>query len=259
MISTPFVNQASPSFPVVMLVIFFILILIEVLAVYLRLAGFTVSELVLLVALPLFIYLTALPTVASALVDIGETIAIAITDISRLVDLPLFHFGNATVSVNLVGFLIPVVISTKMLLQKRIPLKKTLLLVTIISVLSYLYTRFEPDKGMVIYMFAIPPILAAAIAFMFKKMKGTGTFNPALMSYAGATLGILIGADVSNFYQALTHQWDEAVFISIGGGSIMDAIFLAGVVALFADFVFESQEENITGRLIKLFISDRHR
>lgn len=134
-----------------------------------------------------------------------------------------------------------------------------MLLVVIISVVSFLYTYFEPDKGIVIYLFAIPPILTAAIAFMLKKMKGASDFNSALLSHAGATLGILIGTDASNLYHSLTHPWDEAVVISVGGGSIMDAIFLAGVIALFADIVFREQEENVLSDLVKLFTGDRHR
>lgn len=262
MISEQFIQQVpvAPSFVViVMLVVFFVLILVELFALYLRLAGFTVTEIVLLVALPFFIYLTALPAGAGVLLAANESVTNVVKDIAKYIDVPLFRSGNATVGINLVGFSIPVFISLKMLLQRRIPLRQTLLVVAIISVITYLLTRFEPEAGMVIYLFAISPILAAAIAFMLKKMKGASNFNPALLSYAGATLGILIGADIANLYRALTHRWDEAVFISIGGGSILDAIFLAGAVALVADVVFRSQEENILGGLVKLFTGDRHR
>ncbi len=134
-----------------------------------------------------------------------------------------------------------------------------LLLVAIISVVSSLLTCFEPEQGMVIYLFAVPPMLAAAITFMLKKMRPVSDFNPALLSYAGATFGILLGADIFNLYRALTHQWDKPVFISIGGGSVLDAIFLAGIIALGADVVFRSQEENIIGSLIKLLTGDRRR
>lgn len=238
---------------------FFLLILIELLAVYLRQAGFKVMEIMLLVALPLFFYLTALPLVGSGLLAFNGNAANVLRDIARYADVPLLRFGNATLGVNMLGFSIPVVISLNMLLQKRIPLKKTLLVAAIIAVITYLLTSFEPGAGIVIYLFAIPPILAAAIAFMLNQMKGAGNFNPALLSYAGATLGILTGADILNLYRALTHPWDEAVFISIGGGSVTDAIFLAGIIALGADVVFRSQEENIIGRLIKLFTGDRRR
>lgn len=258
MISEQFIQQASlaPSFVVIMLVVFFILVIIEILALYLHLSGFTAIEIALLVAVPFFTYLTALATMLPLA---GTNTTILVQDISKVADIPLFHYGNATVGVNLIGFTIPLVISIKMLFQKRIPIKETLLVVAIISLVTYLYAYFEPERGMVIYLFAISPILAAAVTFMIMKMKGASNFNPALLAYAGATLGMLIGADILNLYQALTYQWNEAVFISIGGGSVLDAIFLAGIVALVADLIFRSQEEDIIGRFVKLFISDSHR
>ena len=257
--SAQITTQTPSAILTVMLVAFLVMGVIQVFALYFHLARFTVFEIILLLALPFFFYLTALPAVASTLLA-GDVAALkAIIDMARLLDVPLLRFGNATLAFNLVGFSIPVFISAKMLLQKRIPVKETLLLVAIISVVSFLYTYFEPDKGMVIYMFAIPPILAAAIAFMLKKMKGASDFNSALLSYAGATLGILIGADVGNLYRALTYRWDETIVISVGGGGIMDAIFLAGVIALFADLVFRTQEENVFGGLAKLFTAHRHR
>ncbi len=256
MASAQLTTQTPSAILIIMLVALLALAVIEVFALYFHLARFTVSEIILLLALPLFFYLTALPAVASTLLA-GDVAALK--DMARLLDVPLLRFGNATLAFNLVGFSIPVFISAKMLLQKRIPVKETLLLVTIISVVSFLYTYFKPDEGIVIYMFAIPPILSAAIAFMLKKMKGASGLNSALLSYAGATLGVLIGADVGNLYRALTYRWDETVVISVGGGSIMDAIFLAGVIALFADLVFRTQEENVFGGLAKLFTAHRHR
>ncbi len=94
---------------------------------------------------------------------------------------------------------------------------------------------------------------------MLREMKGKSHFNPALLSYAGATLGVLIGADILNLYRALSHQWDKPVFISIGGGSVLDAIFLAGIIALVADVIFRGQEESVIGSFMKLFTGNRHR
>ena len=112
---------------------------------------------------------------------------------------------------------------------------------------------FKPGLGVVIYLFAIPPILAAGIAFMFRKMKGSENLNTALLSYAGATIGVLVGADLLNLYKLVNFDWVKPTLVSIGGGSVLDALFLAGMVALFADFLFRSQEEKIFGRMISIF------
>ena len=88
---------------------------------------------------------------------------------------------------------------------------------------------------------------------MFRRMKGSSNLNTALLAYAGATIGVLVGADLLNLHKLATHDWGKPTLVSIGGGSVLDALFLAGMVALFADLVFRGREENIAGRLIRVF------
>lgn len=243
----------SSSFLILVLTIFFILIFAELLALYLHMAGFTALEIVLLVMFPLLVYLSALPGVGGAINNFSSDIFGVAIDIPKSFDLPLFHLNNSILGINLVGFSIPIVITLKMLLQRRVALKEASLLIAIISGVTYLYTYFQPRLGIVVYFFAIPPILSAAIAFMLRKMSIGSDSNPALMSYAGATIGVLIGADILNLYKLTVHYYDKPMFISIGGGGVLDAIFLAGIVALFADLIFRSQEEDLIRNFVKIF------
>jgi uncharacterized membrane protein len=248
------VEQLTSSvFLTPILIFFFILIFAEILALYLHVAGFTLVEVVLMVCFPLLAYFSALPVVDSAITEPAGGIFGTVAATARVFNVPIIHLGSNVIGVNAVGFFIPTIITTKMLVQRRIPWKQFCLLTVIIAAVTYLYTLFHPTLGMVVYLFAIPPILAAAIAFMFWKMKGAGEFNPALLSYAGATIGVLVGADLLNLYRFASHNLGEPVLVSVGGGSVLDAVFLAGIVALFADLVFRSQEENILGRLEKVF------
>ncbi len=171
---------------------------------------------------------------------------------ARVFDVAILHIGDNVIGVNVVGFFVPTIITVKMLVQRRVPWKQFCLLVVIIAAVTYLYTFFHPALGIVVYLFAIPPILAAAIAFMLRKMTGASEFNPALLAYAGATIGVLVGADLLNLYKLANHDWGKPVLVSVGGGSVLDAIFLAGMVALFADLVFRGREENIAGRLMRV-------
>ena len=62
-----------------------------------------------------------------------------------------------------------------------------------------IYTYLQPGIGIVVYFLALPPILAAAVSFMLQRIaqeRGRRDFNPALLSYAGATIGVVIGADL---------------------------------------------------------------
>ena len=252
-------EQFAGSSILVFAVVLFILVFVELLALYLHVVGFTFVEVILLVGFPLLTYFSALPVVCGAITGspggmYGTALAIA-----RAIDVPVVRLGSTVIGLNTVGFFIPVTVTLKMLVQSRIPVKEFCLLVAIIAAVTCLYTFFQPALGVVTYLFAIPPILASAIVFMFRRMKGAGGFNPALLAYAGATIGVLIGADLLNLYKIAGHDWDMPVLVSIGGGGVLDAIFLAGMVALFADLVFRSQEENILGDLVRVFREGWHR
>ncbi len=245
--------EITNNFFLVFILMFIILILAGLLALYLHIAGFTLVEIILLVVFPLFAFFSALPVVGTTISGYSGGITGTVLATAKVFDVPIFHLGHMVIGVNAVGFLIPTLITLNMLIYKRIPWSKFCILAGIISGVTYLYTFFQPGTGVVIYLFAIPPILAAAISFMFQKMKGAEDLNTALISYAGATIGVLVGADLLNLHKLATYDWGKPTLVSIGGGSILDALFLAGMVALFADFLFRSQEENILGRMLKVF------
>lgn len=247
------VGQFDNNFFLIFALMFFILVLASLLAFYLHVAGFTLVEVILLVVFPLVAFFSALPVVGSNISEFTGGLSGTVLATAKMFDVPIIHFGRAVIGINAVGFFIPMLVTLNMLLHERIPRKKFCLLAIITAGVTYLYTFFHPGLGVVIYLFAIPPILAAGIAFMFRKMKGAGDLNTALLSYAGATIGVLVGADLLNIYKLATHDWGMPTLVSVGGGSMLDALFLAGMVALFADFIFRSQEEKMFGRLIRVF------
>jgi len=236
----------------IFILIFFILILAGLLGLYLHVVGFTLVEVILLVAFPLLAYFAALPVVGSTINGLTGGVFGTVLATAKVFDVPIVHFGHIVIGVNAVGFFIPTMITLNMLVYRRIPWKQFCLLAVIIAPVTYLYAFIQPGLGVVIYLFAIPPILASGIVFMFRRMKGLSNLNTALLAYAGATIGVLVGADLLNFYKLAVHDWGTPTLVSVGGGSILDAVFLAGMVALFADFVFRSREENIFGRLVRV-------
>ena len=236
----------------IFILIFFILILAGLLGLYLHVAGFTLVEVILLVAFPLFAYFAALPVVGRNINGLTGGIFGTVFATAKVFDVPIVHFGRIVIGVNAVGFFIPIIITFNMLASRRVPWKHFCLLSVIIATVTYLYAFIQPGLGVVIYLFAIPPILASGIAFMFRRMKGLSNLNTALLAYAGATIGVLVGADLLNLHKLANHDWGKPTLVSVGGGSILYAVFLAGIVALFADFVFRSREENILGRLVRV-------
>jgi uncharacterized membrane protein len=246
-------GQFANNFFLTIFLIFFILILAGLLAFYLHVVGFTLVEVILLVAFPLLAFFSALPVVGSTITGFTGGLSGTVLATAKVFDVPIVRFGHAVIGVNAVGFFITMLVTLNMLMSKRIPQKKFCILAVIIAGVTYLYSFFQPGLGVVIYLFAIPPILAAGIAFMFRKMKGSENINTALLAYAGATIGVLVGADLLNIFKLVTYNWGKPTLISMGGGSMIDALFLAGMVALFADFLFRSQEEKIFGRMVTVF------
>ncbi len=246
-------GQFINNYALIFVLVFFILILAGLLAFYLHVAGFTLIEVILLVAFPLIAFFSALPVVGSTITEFTGDLSGTVLATAKVFDVPLIRLGHTIIGVNAVGFFIPMLVTLNMLMQKRIPQMKFYILVVIIAAVSYLYSFFQPGLGVVIYLFAIPPILAAGIAFMFRKMKGSENINTALLAYAGATIGVLVGADLLNIFKLVKYDWERPTLVSVGGGSMLDALFLAGMVALFADFLFRSQEERIVGKLVKVF------
>jgi uncharacterized membrane protein len=236
----------------IFILIFFILILAGLLGLYLHVAGFTLVEVLLLVAFPLFAYFAALPVVSRTINGLTGGIFGTVLATAKVFDVPIVHFDRIVIGVNAVGFFIPIIITFNMLASRRVPWKHFCLLAVIIAAVTYLYTFIQPGLGVVVFLFAIPPILASGIAFMFRRMKGLSNLNTALLAYAGATIGVLVGADLLNLHKLANHDWGKPTLVSVGGGSILDAVFLAGIVALFADFVFRSREENILGKLVRV-------
>ncbi|MFW5936075.1 MAG: DUF1614 domain-containing protein [Candidatus Hadarchaeota archaeon] len=224
----------------ILAVVFFTLIVVEVLLMYLRYsAGFSPAEATTLLLFPLFVYIFSLPWVRSREYSASSLVM----EVPRLLDIPLFQGENLVIGINVIGLLVPLTISLKILGQRKVPFKEAGVLVAIVAFVTYFYTWFRPDVGIVVYFFAVPAILSAAVSFMLKMMNPE--INPPMLSYVGATLGVFIGADLLNLGMLMSYPWGRPVFISIGGGGVLDAIFLAGLVAIFADLLIRGQEENV--------------
>lgn len=206
----------SGSYREIVLVLFLIMISAELLALYLHHSSFTWVEILLIVSFPLLIYFSGL---------FG----------SPYVNIHILEYKGNTIGVNLIGFLIPVLVSGKVILGGRVPWRDAVAIVSLVSFVTYLYTYFDPNIGIVTYFFAIPPILSAAIVFMLR-LHGR-ELNPALLSYVGATLGVIIGADLLHIPMLLSYRWQTPVLVVIGGGGVADSIFLAGLVAVGADLL----------------------
>lgn len=131
-------------------------------------------------------------------------------------------FRNETlIAVNVGGCLIPVSLSIYLFSNSDLTLSSAILGITIITAVSYYFSR--PIPGLGIGM----PILIAPISAAFVGL----LLNPehsASLAYISGTIGVLIGADLMNL-KVIPKL--GAPFASIGGAGTFDGIFITGIVA----------------------------
>ncbi len=139
-----------------------------------------------------------------------------------LLKTPMQPFRNETlIAVNVGGCLIPVSLSIYLFSNSDLTLSSAILGITIITAVSYYFSR--PIPGLGIGM----PILIAPISAAFVGL----LLNPehsASLAYISGTIGVLIGADLMNL-KVIPKL--GAPFASIGGAGTFDGIFITGIVA----------------------------
>ncbi len=148
------------------------------------------------------------------------------------VDLPLLEYDGWILAINVGGALIPVLISIYLMLSRRVAGRSTVGMI-IVAYFAYKVTSVTP-KGVISSFpyWLIPPIVASlySIAVSLKNKK-----KAASIAYSSGTVGVLIGADLLHLRELLQMKTSTATIASIGGASILDMVFLTGVIAVLID------------------------
>ncbi len=148
---------------------------------------------------------------------------------------PAIPFGpevseEITIAVNLGGCLIPVAVSGYLIAKHPWLWPQYALDTAVTAIVSYLTARVIPGVGIAVPVF-LPALVAAVVAVVSCPHGGAAS-----VAYVGGTLGTLIGADVMNLRKAI--RWAGAPVLSIGGAGTFDAIFIAGITAVWIAFLF---------------------
>lgn len=132
-------------------------------------------------------------------------------------------------AINVGGAVIPILLSLYFLLFAKIQgfeLKPIFTAVTLMIVVSKLFSKVIPGKGIVLPAF-IPPVFSAIFALIL----APGFAAPC--AFISGVLGSLIGADLLNLHKIRHYRG----YLSIGGAGLFDGIFLVGIVsALISGF-----------------------
>jgi uncharacterized membrane protein len=144
-------------------------------------------------------------------------------------------FHPLYIAVNLGGCIIPLAISAHLIARRQANLKKVLVGMAVVAVITYEAAEALPGEGIVLPVW-LSPLLAA---FMGLLLAGGFRRAPPL-AYISGTLGTLIGADLLSLLtpgilpalSPLELHRASPVVLSIGGAGVFDGIFLTGIIAV---------------------------
>ncbi len=139
--------------------------------------------------------------------------------------------NNQIVAVNVGGAVIPVLLCLWLL--PRAPLLRTLGATAIVAVVAHISATIVPGKGIEMPLL-LGPIIAAVSALVL-----TGGRHAAPVAYIAGSMGILIGADLTNLGRM--SELGSGV-LSIGGAGVFDGVFLTGLIAALLSFDTSSKK-----------------
>lgn len=143
----------------------------------------------------------------------------------------LASYNNWILGISMGGAVIPIALSIYLTVKKKIPLKKVLITIVIVTIISFFVTYFKPGSGIAS---SFPYwLLPAATASFFSVLLLWGDFKKsAPLAYVSGTIGVLIGADFLHLPELLNYSTNSSTNAVIGGAEIFDLIFITGILAV---------------------------
>jgi uncharacterized membrane protein len=131
------------------------------------------------------------------------------------------EWPGTVIAMNVGGALLPILMSTYLLIRYRLWLQGALATAVVAAVCHWLATPV-PGLGIAEPVF-VPSVTTAVVAWLLSREYA------APLAYIGGSLGTLIGADLLNLGKV---QGLGAPVASIGGAGTFDGIFLIGIVSV---------------------------
>lgn len=158
----------------------------------------------------------------------------------NIFDIPLFSYKNWIVAINVGGALLPILISIYLIFSRKVALKSFFGII-IVAYFAYNVT-YVTRRGIVsdFPYWLIPPVVASLYSIItgWKSKR-----KSASVAYSSGTIGVLIGADLLHLKELLKMEIGKTTVASIGGASIIDMIFMTGVIAVLIDAILYGREE----------------
>lgn len=150
-------------------------------------------------------------------------------------NIPLFIYHDWHIGINMGGAVIPLLLSLYLIIKHKLPLVKLLAGILLVTIITYLVTYPDPDKGIVsAFPFWLLPVVCASIASIIL-VWNTRQRHAAPFAYIAGTIGVLLGADTLHLLQLLAIPLETKKIAVIGGANVFDMVFLTGVLAVLLD------------------------
>ena len=148
-------------------------------------------------------------------------------------NIPLAIFGGTTLTVNLGGTLVPILLISWWIRRGKLRIVPAIIGTALVSVTAWRIVEFRPETGIVArYPYFFLPIVVALVFALVVSIRRPITGVP--IAYASGSMGALIGADLMHVNDIRRHfqTANENTIISIGGAGVFDMVFLAGTFAM---------------------------
>ncbi len=142
-------------------------------------------------------------------------------------------------ALNVGGAIIPLIISTHIIIALSINYPLVILLVLIgvfmVTAISYRVSRVVNGIGVMVPVI-VPALTAASTALILVEMAGYPILIAGPVSYVSGTIGTILGVDVLRIRDVVENAKNKYI-VSIGGMGSLDTIYLVGLLSATATIV----------------------
>ena len=182
---------------------------------------------------------------------IGFTIyeAIAILFLSFLlgfIEIPLIVQGNTTLLVNVGGAIIPAFLGIYLIHKNRIYVETFAGIVVVVPI-AYLCSHIGENGVAYDFPLFIFPAMATALCAIIIEITSKRDGISPYIAYSVGVFSILIGGDLLRFGKLMQSGATQVV---IGGGSIVDMVYITGIMAIIIDILIHREVENAAKKII---------
>ena len=148
------------------------------------------------------------------------------------VNIPLFIYNRWLVAINMGGALIPLIISLYLMFSRKV-VGRGVMGIILVAYFAYHVTSVT-ENGVVSSFpyWLLPPVVASLYSIV---VSVNSKKKAASIAYASGTMGVIVGADLLHLRELLNLHVPYRTMASIGGATILDMVFLTGVIAVLID------------------------